>query len=130
MSLIYEVAGGGGALPAGGDSALLNGRELPLQLVKLRVAVRVETILLRIQAITPRGGPAEAVVGGVLFDLPGVGVDIFSTPTLQLGDIVNVSYKANGIDVIAPDDTNFIVYNINYKKSVDGPSMTVYLSEV
>ena len=59
-----------------------------------------------------------------------VGVDIFSTPTLQLGDIVNVSYKANGIDVIAPDDTNFIVYNINYKKSVDGPSMTVYLSEV
>jgi hypothetical protein len=59
-----------------------------------------------------------------------VGLDIFSMPTLQLGDIVNVSYKANGIDVITSDTTNFVVYNINYKKSIDGPSMTVYLSEV
>jgi hypothetical protein len=59
-----------------------------------------------------------------------VGLDIFSIPTLQLGDIVNLSYKENGIDAITSDKTNFVVYNINYKKSIDGPTMTVYLSEV
>jgi hypothetical protein len=59
-----------------------------------------------------------------------IGLEIFSIPTLQLGDIVNVSYKAQGIDVVSSDSTNFIVYNIDYKKSVDGPNMTVYLSEV
>lgn len=60
-----------------------------------------------------------------------VGVEIFSNPTLQLGDIVNIHYKDNdGNDVIASDDSRFIVYNINYTRDLDGPNMTVYLSEV
>jgi hypothetical protein len=60
-----------------------------------------------------------------------VGLKIFSMPILQLGDIVNISYKDNeGIDLVSPESTNYVVYNINYAKSLGGPEMTVYLSEV
>jgi hypothetical protein len=60
-----------------------------------------------------------------------VGLNIFSMPTLQLGDIVNINYKDNeGIDLVSPESTKYVVYNINYAKSVGGPEMTVYLSEV
>ena len=60
-----------------------------------------------------------------------VGVNIFSIPTLQLGDIVTINYKdSNNIDVITSPTTRFVVYNIDYSRGLDGPSMTVYLSEV
>jgi hypothetical protein len=60
-----------------------------------------------------------------------VGLKIFSMPILQLGDIVNINYKDNdGIDLVSPLSTKYVVYNINYGKSVAGPEMTVYLSEV
>jgi hypothetical protein len=60
-----------------------------------------------------------------------VGLKIFAMPTLQLGDIVNINYKNNdGIDVIASTTTRFVVYSINYNRSVEGPDMTVFLSEV
>ena len=60
-----------------------------------------------------------------------VGLNIFSMPTLQLGDLVNINYKdADGIDLVSPESTTYVVYNINYSKSVGGPEMTVYLSEV
>jgi hypothetical protein len=60
-----------------------------------------------------------------------VGLNIFSMPTLQLGDLVNINYKdADGIDLVSPESTNYVVYNISYSKSVGGPEMTVYLSEV
>ena len=60
-----------------------------------------------------------------------VGLKIFSMPILQLGDIVNINYKDNdGIDLVSPETTKYVVYNINYNKSVGGPEMTVYLSEV
>jgi len=60
-----------------------------------------------------------------------VGVKMFPNPTLQLGDIVTISYKTNSDnDVISSDSTRFVVYNIEYSKSVEGPEMTVYLSEV
>lgn len=60
-----------------------------------------------------------------------VGLNIFSNPTLQLGDIVTINYKNNeGIDLVAESSTRYVVYNIGYRKSVDGPDMTVYLSEV
>ena len=60
-----------------------------------------------------------------------VGLKIFSMPILQLGDIVNISYKDNeGIDLVSPESTSYVVYNINYTKSLGGPEMTVYLSEV
>jgi hypothetical protein len=60
-----------------------------------------------------------------------VGVNIFSVPTLQLGDIVTINYKdSNDLDLVALTTTRFVVYNIEYSRSLDGPSMTVYLSEV
>ena len=60
-----------------------------------------------------------------------IGLKIFSMPTLQLGDVVNINYKDNeDVDLVSPTSTNYVVYNINYAKSVGGPEMTVYLSEV
>jgi hypothetical protein len=60
-----------------------------------------------------------------------VGLKIFSMPILQLGDLVNINYKnSEGIDLVSPISTKYVVYNINYAKSISGPEMTVYLSEV
>jgi hypothetical protein len=60
-----------------------------------------------------------------------VGLRVFAMPTLQLGDIIKIDYKSNeGVDQIASPDTRFVVYSIEYTKSVEGPSMTVYVSEV
>jgi hypothetical protein len=60
-----------------------------------------------------------------------VGVNIFSIPTLQLGDIVTINYKeADNVDIVAPSSTRFVVYNIEYSRTLEGPNMTVYLSEV
>jgi hypothetical protein len=59
-----------------------------------------------------------------------VGLNIFSTPIIQLGDIVNIEYLENDIDKLSSSDKRFVVYNITYSKSIAGPNMTVYLSEV
>jgi hypothetical protein len=60
-----------------------------------------------------------------------VGMEIFSLPTLQLGDIVNINYKnKDGLDLVSSDSTKFVIYQIEYSKSIDGPSMILYLSEV
>jgi hypothetical protein len=60
-----------------------------------------------------------------------VGLNIFSTPTLQLGDIVNIKYSnSDNVDLVGKDSTRYVVYNISYTKSVDGPDMTIYVSEV
>lgn len=59
-----------------------------------------------------------------------VGVRLFANPTLQLGDIVQIDYSTNGIDQVAAYSSRFVVYNIEYNKTTDGPEMSVYLSEV
>lgn len=60
-----------------------------------------------------------------------VGVSIFAMPILQLGDIVAINYKnAENIDIVASPNKKFVVYNIEYSRGVDGPSMSVYLAEV
>lgn len=60
-----------------------------------------------------------------------VGINLFANPMIQLGDIVQINYKnENGKDEIAPSETRFVVYNIEYTKDISGPSMTLYLSEV
>jgi hypothetical protein len=60
-----------------------------------------------------------------------IGVKIFANPMIQLGDIVTLNYKdKDGIDQVAPGETRFVVYNIEYSKDVSGPNMTVHLSEV
>ncbi len=59
-----------------------------------------------------------------------VGVQVFAMPILQLGDIVRISYQTpDGIRHV-PEDSRFVVYNIEYRSSINGPEMTVYLSEV
>jgi hypothetical protein len=58
-----------------------------------------------------------------------VGLSIFPNPMIQLGDVVNIKYTREGIDQIDGDDVKYIVYNIEYNKGLDGPSMNLYLSE-
>jgi len=59
-----------------------------------------------------------------------LGVQIFSIPTIQLGDIVSVDYKENNISMASDPNNRFVVYNIEFSRSSDGPSMTLFLSEV
>jgi hypothetical protein len=62
-----------------------------------------------------------------------VGVNTFATNNLQLGDIVKLNYKdpqGEGIDIVASENTRFVVYNIEYTKDVSGLTMTLYLVEV
>ena len=60
-----------------------------------------------------------------------LGLKIFANPTIQLGDIVQIDYKnGEGIDEIAKPDDRFIVYHIEYSRDLNGPSMSIYLSEV
>jgi hypothetical protein len=78
---------------------------------------------------------AEAMMNWIINKLmvpkKSVGVNIFSIPTLQLGDIITIDYKdSTGIELVASDTSRFVIYNIEYARSESGPSMTVYLSEV
>jgi hypothetical protein len=59
-----------------------------------------------------------------------IGLQIFAIPTLQLGDIVTLDYEENGINMASSPLSRFVIYNIDYSKSSDGPAMTVFLSEV
>ena len=78
---------------------------------------------------------AQSLMGWIINKLmvpkKAVGADIFSIPTLQLGDIVTINYKdSNGLDLIAPSATRFVVYNIEYSRDNSGPSMKIFMSEV
>jgi hypothetical protein len=78
---------------------------------------------------------AEALMGWIINKImhpkKSIGVNLFSIPTLQLGDIVTINYKdSTGLELVASDTTRFVVYNIEYSRGNDGPNMTVYLSEV
>jgi hypothetical protein len=60
-----------------------------------------------------------------------LGLEIFSTPTIQLGDIVQLDIKdEDDRDQLVSQDSRFVVYNIEYSRSESGPSMKIYLSEV
>ena len=64
-----------------------------------------------------------------------IGLSIFPIPTLQLGDIVTINYKTRNthgdlIDEIASSSKRFVIYNIEYVKTENGPEMTIYISEV
>jgi hypothetical protein len=59
-----------------------------------------------------------------------VGVRIFANPMIQLGDIVSVDYVENNINKVGSKDSRFVVYNIEYSKTAEGPEMSLYLSEV
>ncbi len=59
-----------------------------------------------------------------------IGLKIFSIPTIQLGDIVNIKYLENDIDKLSSSTKRYVVYNISYSRQPDGPDMSIYLSEV
>jgi hypothetical protein len=59
-----------------------------------------------------------------------VGLRIFSNPMIQLGDIVSINYKVDGVDQVAAPTSKFVVYQIEYSRGSDGPETTLYLSEV
>jgi len=80
---------------------------------------------------------AEDVFGWVIdkVSVPkkAVGINTFGTTNLQLGDIVNINYKdaqGQGIDIISPEASRFVIYNMEYKKDASGLSTTIYLIEV
>jgi hypothetical protein len=78
---------------------------------------------------------AEALMGWIINKVmhpkKSIGVNLFSIPTLQLGDIVNINYKnKDGLDLVTSESSRFVVYNIEYTRSSSGPNMTIYLSEV
>ena len=70
------------------------------------------------------------VIGKIMKPRKSVGIKIFSNPMIQLGDIVNIDYIENEIDKVGSTDKRFVVYNIEYSKSIEGPSMTIFVSEV
>lgn len=59
-----------------------------------------------------------------------VGIEIFANPMIQLGDIVQIDYIANANVKEFKINSRFVVYNIEYKRDSNGPSMTIFLSEV
>jgi hypothetical protein len=71
------------------------------------------------------------IIEKVMNPRKSIGINLFSIPTLQLGDIVTVSYQNNdGLDLVADSGERFVVYNIEYSRNNTGPSMIIYLSEV
>jgi hypothetical protein len=80
---------------------------------------------------------AENVFGWIIDNVSvpkkTVGINTFATTNLQLGDIVTINYKdlqGGGIDIISPEDTRFVIYNMEYRKDSSGLSTTLYLVEV
>lgn len=73
----------------------------------------------------------EWMISKIMKPRAALGVRIFADPTIQLGDIVEVDYKNTfGSDQTLSSDKRFIVYHIEYFRSLEGPEMTLYLSEV
>jgi hypothetical protein len=71
------------------------------------------------------------IINKLMIPKKSIGMNIFSIPTLQLGDIVTVNYKdSSGLDLVSKDSSRFVIYNIEYQRSENGPNMTIYLSEV
>lgn len=71
------------------------------------------------------------MINKILRPRKNIGVKVFSNPTIQLGDLVNIKYTdQSGNDMVAPDSQKFVVYHIEYNKDYEGPEMTLYLSEV
>jgi len=59
-----------------------------------------------------------------------IGIKIFANPMIQLGDILEIDYSEKNINKTGSTGDRFVVYNIEYSKSKDGPEMSLFLSEV
>jgi hypothetical protein len=72
------------------------------------------------------------MISKILKPRKSIGLKVFGLPTAQLGDIVEIDYKANDNDInqVAADGSRFVVYDIEYTRSINGPDIILYLSEV
>jgi hypothetical protein len=70
------------------------------------------------------------IIQKTLYPRKTIGVSAFGVPHLQLGDIVQVNYSDNGVDIVTDENTRFVVYNIEYRKESGGTSSTIHLAEV
>jgi len=70
------------------------------------------------------------IVSKIMKPRRSVGVSIFANPAIQLGDIVSIDYSDSVGEVAFEPEKRFIVYSIDYKRDISGPSTTLYLSEV
>jgi len=67
-----------------------------------------------------------------------IGVEVFGLPIVQLGDIIKIDYYISKIkdgititdNVQIPTNSRFVVYAITHSVDANGPSQTLYLSEV
>ena len=69
------------------------------------------------------------LTGKIMKSRKSVGLSIFANPMIQLGDIVKIDYT-NSENYNEISDSRFVVYSIEYQRSVQGPEMKVFLSEV
>jgi hypothetical protein len=70
------------------------------------------------------------IVSKIMKPRKSVGVSIFANPAIQLGDIISIEYSDSLGEVAFEPEKRFIVYSIDYKRDISGPSTTLYLSEV
>ena len=70
------------------------------------------------------------VVNRVTKPRKSIGLKVFGGSTVQLGDIIEIKYKENNIDMLGTEDKRFVVYNISYNKNASGPDIELFLSEV
>jgi hypothetical protein len=71
------------------------------------------------------------IINKIMIPKKLIGLKIFATPTIQLGDILTINYKdSNNLDLVTSTYSRFIVYNIEYTRKINGPDMTLYLAEV
>lgn len=66
----------------------------------------------------------------IMKDRLSVGMKIFANPMIQLGDIVEIDYSEDNVNIVSAAQKRFVVYNIEYSRSLEGPEMILYLSEV
>jgi hypothetical protein len=124
-----------------GTSSIINS---PLKVLEQYDKIKNSRIKHGLNKFSPIDSPyiqstdaAEDVFGWIIdkVSVPKktVGINTFATTNLQLGDIVNINYKdlqGSGINIISPEETRFVIYNMEYKKDESGLSTTLYLVEV
>lgn len=82
-----------------------------------------------IQSLDVATSLMQWIVDKIMKPKKAIGVKIFANPLIQLGDIVTIDYEQDGVPIV-PTTTKFVVYHTKFDRSKDGPSMTLYLSEV
>jgi hypothetical protein len=81
-----------------------------------------------IQSIDMANNIMKWMVEKVMVPKKSICLTIFANPMIQLGDIVEIHYTVDGVQQVP--ESKFVVYHIEYQRSSEGPSMTLYLSEV